>query len=141
MTRLAILAVEVRTALSLPLATATVPCGFPSPAEEHLDKPLDLNELMITNVPATFMVRVTGDSLSDIGILPNDYAIVNRAITAADKAIVVALVDGEFTMKRFRRRGNRHWLQAENPAYPPIEVLDGMTFEVWGVVTGIVRKF
>ena len=135
------LSVEIRITSTVPLATCSAAAGFPSPAEDHLDRALDFNELLVTNVPATFVVRVSGDSMTDVGIMPGDYAVVNRALRAVDKAIVVALVDGEFTLKRYRRRGPRIWLHAENPAYEDIEILDGMAFEIWGVVTGIVRKF
>ena len=135
------LSVELRVAATVPLATSSAAAGFPSPAEDHLDRALDFNELLVENVPATFVVRVSGDSMSGIGILPNDYAVVNRALRAANKSVVVALVDGEFTLKRYRRRGARIWLEAENPVYEDIEILDGMGFEIWGVVTAIVRKF
>ena len=120
--------------------TSLAPCGFPSPADDHLDRALDFNELLIENVPATFTVRVSGDSMIGIGILPNDLAVINRALTAVDRSIVLALVDGDFTLKRYRRRAGRVWLQAENPKYRDIEILDGMTFEIWGVLTAIVRK-
>lgn len=138
---LAALPVEIRATVAVPLASYGAAAGFPSPAEDHLDRALDFNELLIENVPATFVVRVAGDSMTNVGIMPNDYAVVNRALRAVDKAIVVALVDGEFTLKRYRRRGGRIWLQAENAAYQDIDILDGMAFEIWGVVTGIVRKF
>ena len=135
------LSVELRVAATVPLATSSAAAGFPSPAEDHLDRALDFNELLVENVPATFVVRVSGNSMTDVGIMPGDYAVVNRALRAVDKAVVVALVDGEFTLKRYRRRGARIWLQAENPTYQDIDILDGMAFEIWGVVTGIVRKF
>ena len=135
------LCVEIRTVATVPLASCSAAAGFPSPAEDYLDRALDFNELLVENVPATFVVRVSGDSMSGIGILPNDYAVVNRALRAANKSVVVALVDGEFTLKRYRRRGARIWLEAENPVYEDIEILDGMGFEIWGVVTAIVRKF
>ena len=135
------LSVELRVAATVPLATSSAAAGFPSPAEDHLDRALDVNELLVENVPATFVVRVSGNSMTDVGIMPGDYAVVNRALRAVDKAVVVALVDGEFTLKRYRRRGARIWLQAENPTYQDIDILDGMAFEIWGVVTGIVRKF
>ena len=73
------------------------------------------------------------------GIFANDIAIVNRAKTPADRSVVLALVDGGFTIKRYRRRGNRIWLQAENASYPDIPITDGMSFEVWGVVTKSIR--
>ena len=138
---LAALPVEIRTTVAVPLASYGAAAGFPSPAEDHLDRALDFNELLVTNVPATFVVRVTGDSMTGVGIIAGDYAVVNRAIRPTNKAVVVALVDGEFTLKRFRRRGARVWLEAENPVYEDIEILDGMAFEIWGVVTGIARKF
>ena len=132
--------VEIRTLVVIPLMGSLAPCGFPSPADDHLDRALDFNELLIDNVPATFTVRVSGDSMIGIGILPNDLAVINRAITAVDRSIVVALVDGEFTLKRYRSRHGRVWLEAENPKYREMEILDGMTFEIWGVLTAIVRK-
>lgn len=134
-------AIDIRLFVAVPLMTCAASCGFPSPAEDHLDGTLDFNELLIENLPATFIVRVSGDSMIGIGILPNDLAVVNKAVRAVNKSIVVALVDGEFTLKRYRRRAGRQWLEAENPKYKEIEIMEGMTFEIWGVVTGIVRKF
>lgn len=131
--------VEARLALSVPLMSASAECGFPSPADDYLDRPLDFNELLIENAPATFAVRVAGDSMTGIGLFPGDIAVVNRAKTAIDGSIVVALVDGEFTLKRFRRRGSRTWLHPENPAFPDIEILEGMSLEIWGVVTRSIR--
>ena len=119
--------------------SGTAECGFPSPADDYLDHPLDFNELLIENAPATFAVRVAGDSMTGIGLFPGDIAVVNRAKGVVDGSIVVALVDGEFTLKRFRRRGSRVWLHAENPAYPDIEISEGMAFEVWGVITRTIR--
>ena len=119
--------------------TAKAECGFPSPADDYLDRPLDFNELLIENAPATFAVRIAGDSMVGIGLFPGDIAIVNRAKAVTDGSIVVALVDGEFTLKRYRKRGGRVWLQAENPGFKDLEILDGMSFEVWGVVTRSIR--
>ena len=131
--------VEARLILSIPLMSGTAECGFPSPADDYLDRPLDFNELLIENAPATFVVRVAGDSMTGIGLFPGDIAIVNRAKSVVDGSIVVALVDGEFTLKRYHRRGKRVWLHAENPAYPDIEIGEGMSFEVWGVVSNSIR--
>lgn len=131
--------VESRLPLTVPLMSGTAECGFPSPADDYLDRPLDFNELLIENPSATFAVKVAGDSMTGIGLFPGDIAIVNRAKGVVDGSIVVALVDGEFTLKRFRRRGGRVWLHPENPAYPDIEVSEGMAFEVWGVVTHSIR--
>ena len=133
------IAVEARLSISVPLMSGTAECGFPSPADDYLDRPLDFNELLIENAPATFAVRVAGDSMTGIGLFPGDIAVVNRARPVIDGSIVVALVDGEFTLKRFRRRAGRVWLHPENPAYPDIEITEGMAFEVWGVVTRSIR--
>jgi len=133
------LAVEVRLTLSVPLMSASGECGFPSPADDYLQGTLDFNELLITNQPATFIIRVSGDSMTGIGLFPGDIAVVNKAKTAVDRSIVVALLHGEFTIKRFRRRGGRVWLHPENPAYPDIEITEGMDFEVWGVIKHTIR--
>lgn len=133
--------VEACLALSVPLMTATVPCGFPSPADDYLQKKLDFNELLIENEPATFVVRADGDSMIGAGIFHDDIVVVNRARTAVDGSIVVALLHGDFTLKRFRRRGQRVWLHPENPAYPDTEITEGMEFEIWGVVTDSIRRF
>lgn len=133
------LPVEARLTLSVPLMSGTAECGFPSPADDYLDRPLDFNELLIENAPATFAVRVAGDSMVGIGLFPGDIAVVNRAKGVVDGSIVVALVDGEFTLKRFRRRSGRVWLHPENSSYPDIEINEGMAFEVWGVITRSIR--
>ena len=131
--------VEARLFLEVPLVTSRVPAGFPSPVDDYLEQPLDFNELLIDNQAATFAVRVGGDSMIGAGIFPNDIAVVNRAKNPTDRCIILALVDGGFTLKRYRRRGGRVWLQAENPAYADIEIAEGVAFEVWGVVTKSIR--
>jgi DNA polymerase V len=131
--------VEARTEARIPLATVKVPAGFPSPADDYLDRPLDFNELLIENPAATFAVRVAGDSMTGAGIFPDDIAIVDRARAPKDRSVVLALVDGGFTLKRYRKRGGRVWLQAENPAYADTEITEGMSFEIWGVVSKAIR--
>jgi DNA polymerase V len=131
--------VEAHTKARVPLATDKVSAGFPSPADDYLESPLDFNELLIENPAATFAVRVAGDSMIGAGIFPDDIAIVDRARTPKDKNVVLALVDGGFTLKRFRRRQGRVWLQAENPAYADTEITGEMSFEIWGVVTKAIR--
>jgi DNA polymerase V len=135
----AFLSVEATTVAAVPLVTANAQCGFPSPADDYLDRPLDFNQLLIENAPATFAVRVAGDSMIGIGIFPGDIAVVNRAERVTDKCIVIALLDGEFTLKRYRKRRGRVWLQAENPAFADIEITEDAAFEVWGVVTKSIR--
>jgi DNA polymerase V len=123
----------------IPFMSDYVAAGFPSPAEDYLERPLDFNELLIQNPPATFAVRISGDSMTGIGLFPGDIAIVNRALQATHGAIIIALVDGAFTIKRYDKRGVHVQLQAENPHYSPIVIRDDMDFEVWGVVTSAIR--
>ncbi len=123
----------------MPLVTSSVPAGFPSPADDYLEPPLDFNELLVENRSATFAVRIVGDSMIGAGIFPGDIAVVNRAGTPQDKAIVLALLDGGFTIKRYRTKGVRIWLQAENPAYKDIQIAEDSGFEVWGVITRSIR--
>src|SRR5262249_22801044 len=111
----------------------------PSPADDYLDRPLDFNELLIVNPAATFAVRIAGDSMINAGMFPNDIAVIDRSLAVVDKCIVLALLDGEFTIKRYRQKRSRVWLHAENPAYQDITITEEMTFEVWGVIRGIVR--
>jgi DNA polymerase V len=129
----------LRSRATIPLMAVTASCGFPSPADDYLDRPLDFNELIIENPAATFAVRVTGESMTGAGIFPGDIAVINRARNPADRSIVLALLDGEFTIKRYRRRGAHTWLQAENPNFSDIEIAEGSSFEVWGVVSRVVR--
>src|SRR5262245_4053124 len=111
---------EIRTHLAVPVFAARVPAGFPSPADDYLDHPLDFNELLIAHPAATFAVRVAGNSMQGAGIYPGDIAIVDRAITATDGKIVLAILDGEFTLKRYRVRGGEAWLEAAHPDFKDI---------------------
>src|SRR5690625_1887144 len=124
----------------LPYYSGLIPAGFPSPAEDHLDSTLDLNELLIHRPAATFFARARDDSMLQAGIHDNDILVVDRSITARHGDIVIAVVDAEVTVKRLEQKGQRLRLVAANPAYPPIELTDGQTLELWGVVTGVVRS-
>jgi DNA polymerase V len=125
--------------MQVPLVAGRAPAGFPSPADDYLDRPLDFNELLIENPEATFAVRVTGDSMTGAGIFPGDIAVIDRSKTAADGKIILALLDGEFTIKRFRQRGRRRWLEPENHDYEHIELNEERAFEVWGCLKAVVR--
>jgi DNA polymerase V len=117
----------------------TAACGFPSPADDYLDRPLDFNELLIRNPAATFAVRLASDSMTGAGLFPGDIAVVDRSVTPTPGCIVLALLDGEFTIKRYRPGEGRVLLQADNPNFPDIEVTAERAFEVWGVVTKSIR--
>jgi DNA polymerase V len=131
---------EKRTILPLPLVSAYVEAGFPSPADDHLERSIDLNEELVRNPAATFYVRVKGESMRDAGIHPGDLLMIDRSITPADRQIVIAMIDGEFTVKRFRKRNGKITLEAENPAFQPIEVDEDQELIIWGVVTYIIHE-
>lgn len=131
---------EASTPLPLPIFTATVQAGFPSPAENYIDKTLDLNELLISHPAATFFVRVAGDSMQGAGIFSGDTLIVDRSLEPTDNKIVVAIVSGEFTVKRLKIKEGRITLVPENLNYPILEMKEDSDFQVWGVVTYVIHK-
>ena len=124
-----------------PLFSSGVSAGFPSPAEDYIEQRLDLNELLIHHPAATFFVRVNGDSMNGAGILHNDILVVDRSLEPASGRIVIAVVDGEFTVKRLFIDGDICRLVAENPEYPAVEMSEGTSCEVWGVVTSSIHQF
>ena len=132
---------EARSSATAPLVTASVACGFPSPAEDSLERPLDLNELHGIGAPSVFLVRVAGESMTGRGLFPGDVAVVDKAREPKSGCIVVACLNGDFTLKTYLRRRGRVILKAENPAFPDIEVPEEADFQVWGVVTGSSRVF
>jgi len=129
------------TALPLPLFGARIAAGFPSPAADHLEDSLDLNEHLVQHPAATYFVRVQGDSMTGAGIHHGDLLVVDRAREPKSGAIVVAVINGELTVKRLKIEGERIWLMPENPRYPPLEIRDGMDLVIWGVVAHAVRSF
>ena len=118
---------------------ATVQCGFPSPAEDHALERVDLNKVLIKHPQATFLMRVRGASMREAGIDDGDVVLVDRAIKPSHGHVVVAVIDGDFTVKRLWKRGSNVKLQAANPTYPDVLPKDGQTIEVWGVVTNAIK--
>lgn len=131
---------EARTAQRIPLVSARVQAGFPSPADDHLERALDLNEHLVKHPAATFFVRVQGESMRDAGIHSGDILVVDRSLTAASGNIVVAMLDGDFTVKRLRRRGGRLFLEAEAEGFEPWEITDKRDLVIWGVVTYVIHQ-
>lgn len=129
------------TKIEIPLVTERVQAGFPSPAQDYIDKKLDLNEFLINNANATFIVRANSLSMLNAGIDINDALIVDRSIEAQHRDIVIACVDNEFTVKRLIIDAKGCWLKAENEEYPDIHPQEGQQFEIWGVVTNVIKKF
>ena len=124
----------------LPLFTSSVSAGFPSPADDYVEAKLDLNEFLIKHPSATFFVRAEGDSMINAGINSGDILIIDKALEASDKQIVIAVVNGELTVKRLRKIKGKVFLAAENPKFKPIEITENMDFAIWGVVTYVIHK-
>ena len=131
---------EKRTSLRLPLVSASVEAGFPSPADDHMERGIDLNEELIRNPAATFLVRVKGESMRDAGIHAGDVLIVDKSLTPTDRKIVVAMIDGNFTVKRFRKVNGKVFLEAANDSFDPIEVGEDQELTIWGAVTYIIHQ-
>ncbi|MBN3035357.1 MAG: translesion error-prone DNA polymerase V autoproteolytic subunit [Bacteroidales bacterium] len=124
----------------LPLFSHTIPAGFPSPAEDFLEKRLDLNEHLVTNGPASFLVRVKGESMVGAGIQDNDILVVDRSLDPLPGKVILGVLNGEFTVKRLEKAHDRIFLVAENERFPRIELREGMDFQVWGVVTWALHR-
>jgi DNA polymerase V len=133
--------VDRKTGISLPLFVGGVSAGFPSPAEDYTDQKLDLNELLIKHPAATFFVRVNGDSMIGAGIQHNDILVVDRSRQAVSGDVVIAVLDGELTVKRLIKDARCGRLVAENPEYPSLETGSENGCEIWGVVTSVVHQF
>lgn len=131
---------KAKRSLPLPFFLTRVPAGFPSPADDYLDKTMDLNELLISHPAATFFIRVDGDSMQGAGISSGDVLVVDRSLEAVNGKIVLAVLNGEFTVKRIHIKEERMVLMAENPNYPSIEINEAVDFQVWGVVTYIIHR-
>ena len=140
--KLSIYSADADSVVELPYADAGVRAGFPSPAQDYITESIDLNRELIHHVETTFYARVAGDSMNGAGIYDGDIVVIDKALEAKDGDYIVAYVDGEFTLKRFKRdpRGQCAWLMPANPKYEPIKVTADNDFMVWGVVTSIIRK-
>lgn len=123
-----------------PLFSTRIPAGFPSPADDSIDQQIDLNTHFIQHPAATFFLRVGGDSMTGAGIYPGDLLIVDRSLEPVDGKIIVAVLDGEITLKRLRYFSGRVSLVPENPIYKPLQIRDGMSFSTWGVVTAVIHQ-
>jgi DNA polymerase V len=120
---------------------ARIHAGFPSPATDYIEEGLDLNDYLIDHPAATFLFTVQGDSMKDAGIMNGDRVIVDRSKTAHHNDIVIAEIDGEYTIKRLFRRGGQVELRPDNADYPAITLKEGNELRAWGVVVGVVRRY
>lgn len=134
-----VLAYVAHKAHQLPLYSNKVSAGFPSPADDHIETQLDLNEYLIKHPASTFLVRVSGESMKNAGIFPGDILVVDRSLTPSDGRIVIVALDGELTVKRLKITVNRVVLLPDNPDYAPIEVRELQELNLWGVVTNVIH--
>ena len=127
--------------IPLPIFGSKVAAGFPSPADDYIEKSLDLNELLIQKPAATFFVRAQGESMLGAGIHPNDILVVDKSADAIDGKVVIAALNGELTVKRLTKNLDGTWyLKAENNAFPDILLHDDLELVIWGVVTSVIHN-
>ena len=124
----------------LPLYLSPVEAGFPSPADDFVERKLDVHEYVVRNEAATFFLRAHGESMLGAGIHNGDLLVVDRSLEAAHNRVVIAALDGELTVKRLVRRGGQVLLMPENPDYTPVDITEREHVHIWGVVTYAVHK-
>ena len=131
---------DLSSSYACPLFLVSVSAGFPSPADDYLDGKLDLNQHLIQHPAATFFIRVTGDSMLGAGIHSGDLLIVDRALEPTHNSVVIAVVDGELTVKRICLQGGTLVLMPDNGKYPPLCIQETTDLEIWGVVTHVIHS-
>lgn len=131
---------SIYSKIHIPFVLSRVCAGFPSPAHDHIEMTLDLNEYIVKHPAATFYVRSTGDSMIGAGIHDGDILVIDRSLKASNGSVVIAIIDGEFTVKRFSIQNNKIILKSENDLYPNILINDGTDFDIWGVVTTVIHS-
>jgi DNA polymerase V len=125
---------------SLPLFSCAVAAGFPSPADDHLEGSLDLNDYLVKHPAATFFVRVSGDSMIKAGIHENDILVVDRSLEPRHGKVIIAALDGQLTVKRLHHKSGKTMLMPENDRYEPIIITDEASMVIWGVVTNVIHS-
>ena len=124
---------EGSSKLLIQLVKETISAGFPSPAEDYIELGIDLNKYLIKNPISTFFLRVSGNSMNNAGIYNNDLLIIDRSINPNPGNIVVALLDGEFTLKRLIKKQDNYYLKADKENYPAINLYEYIDIQIWGV--------
>lgn len=135
-----VFSVDPSGAARVPLYTSPVSAGLPSVAEDYTEGRIDLSQHLIKHPQDTFVVRVSGDSMINAGISPDDLLVVDRALNPQPGNIVIAVINGDLTVKRLIKQGDAVYLMPENAGYPGIEVTEEMQFMIWGVVTSVIHK-
>lgn len=137
---LALAPVALNTDLTIPFYPNTIQAGFPSPAEDYMESPIDLNKELVSRPASTFMGRVRGNSMIDANIHDGDLLIIDKSITPKNGDVAVCFIDGEFTIKYIKIDPPVIWLMPANPDYEPIKVTSENEFMIWGIVTYSIQK-
>lgn len=135
-----VLAFVAADGYQLPLYASAVQAGFPSPADDHVEGKLDLNQHVVKHPTATFFVRASGDSMINAGIHSGDILVVDRSLDAKDGKVVIAAIDGQLTVKRLHISNNGTYLMPDNDAFEPIKMEEGNDLVIWGVVTHVLHQ-
>lgn len=138
--RLEFITPDTHSELEVPMASSGVSAGFPSPADDFLEPPLDLNRTLVRNPASTFFARVVGDSMKDDCIIDCDLLIVDKSLQPRDGCVAVCFLDGEFTLKRVRMEEGKIILMPANKRYKPIEISGDDDFSIWGIATFTIHK-
>ena len=131
---------EIGEPLEIPFVDEGIKAGFPSPAQDYIERSIDLNKVVIKNPSSTFFARVDGNSMENTYIMDGDIAVIDRSLEPRDGSKVVAYIDGEYVMKTIKMGNNEVYLIPENPDYPTITVTPDQEFVIWGVVTHVIHK-
>ncbi len=127
--------------ISIPFVDGGISAGFPSPAEDFIDVSIDLNKTLIKNPPATFLGRVNGDSMQDLGISDGDLIVIDKSLEAKNGKIAVCYIDGEFTLKKIKLEKNQCWLMPANEKYEPIKITEDNDLVIWGILVHVIKSF
>ncbi len=140
--KLHIYSADPSTVLELPFVDDGIKAGFPSPCQDYITESIDLNKEIIRHKETTFLAKVSGNSLMDAGICDGDIIVIDKSLEVNDGDFVVAYIDGEFTLKEFRKDRNNEcgWLIPHNSMYSPIKVTKDNDFMIWGVLTYTIKK-
>lgn len=133
--------VEINSSMEIPLVSSTISAGFPSPADDFLDKGIDLHKEYIKHPASTFYARVKGNSMKDLGIHNGDLMIIDKSLKPKNGAVAVCYVDGSFTVKTIKIEADCCWLIPANEKYKPLKVTKDNDFIIWGIVTNVIKSF
>lgn len=132
--------IDQRAGIEIPFFDVGVAAGNPSYVQEYFPDSINISEELVKNPKATFCVRVSGQSMVGAGIDDGDLLIVDKEIEARDGQIILAVINGDYTVKRLLKKEDAYYLQPENPDFEPLRITQFMDFRIWGVVTGLIKK-